>query len=92
MGQHQCLNCGEPISESIEVRLTDLFNEVKLIKAAVRCKTKDQWLDKRGVCKYTSLSESTIRRAITKGTLKHSKATGKLMFKVSWVDRFMEGK
>ena len=92
MGQQQCSNCGESISESIEVRLIDLFNEIKSIKAAIQSKTKDQWLDMRGVCHYTSLSESTIRRAVINGNLKHSQAIGKIMFKVSWVDRFLVGR
>ena len=40
---------------------------------------------------YASVSESTIRRAIVKGNLKSSKVTGRLLFKVSSVDRWLNG-
>jgi len=37
------------------------------------------------------MSESTIRRAVKRGTLKASQSTGKLLFKVSSVDRWLNG-
>ena len=49
------------------------------------------WLSLNEVVKYTSLSQSTIRRAIRKGILKASTSTGKLLFKISDVDRWLNG-
>ena len=50
----------------------------------------DSWIDLKKVIKYTSLSASTIRRAVQKGELKVSKKTGKLLFKVSWINNWLE--
>ena len=51
---------------------------------------KSRWLDIKGVVEYTSLSTSTIRRAIQKGELKASSKTGKLLFKVDWIQKWLE--
>lgn len=53
--------------------------------------TADKWLNIKSVSNYTSLSPSTIRRAVSRGSLKVSKITGKLLFKVSAVDRWLNG-
>ena len=52
-------------------------------------KTKQNWLTLKDVCAHTGLSPSTIHRATQKGELKVSKATGKLLFKIDWVDRWL---
>ena len=44
------------------------------------------------VSNYTSVSGSKIRRAVQRGALKVSNSTGKLLFKVSDVDRWLNGK
>ena len=51
----------------------------------------DKWLNINAVCKYTSLSASTVRRAVYKGALKASRITGKMLFKTSEVDRWLNG-
>ena len=50
-----------------------------------------QWMNLNDACNYTRLGKSTIHRAIQKGELRVSKATGKLLFRKSWIDRFLEG-
>ena len=50
-----------------------------------------KYLTIKDVSYSTSLSQSTIRRAIRKGELKCSKKLGKLLFKVEWVDRWING-
>ena len=45
----------------------------------------------REVCDYTSVSESTIRRAVKKSVLKASNQTGRLLFKRINVDNWLEG-
>jgi excisionase family DNA binding protein len=43
-------------------------------------------------CDYTSLSVSTLRRAVDRGRLKVSKEAGKLMFRREWLDKWLGGK
>jgi len=50
-----------------------------------------KWLNIKAVCDYTTLSPSTIRRAVYLGSLKSSRITGKMLFKVSEVDRWLNG-
>ena len=52
---------------------------------------KNQFLSINEVSKLTSLSPSTIRRAITKGQLKCSKRLGKLLFLESDVRKWING-
>ena len=70
----------------MEIRTIELLNE---IKSLILGKVNERWLTIKEVCQYSSLSESTVRRAIRKGTLKASNSTGKLLFKVSSVDRWL---
>jgi excisionase family DNA binding protein len=49
------------------------------------------WMDIKKVARYTSLSISTINRAVASGRLKTSKVTGKLLFKKEWVDGWLNG-
>ena len=68
-----------------------LIDKLDEIRNLIRSDLRDQWLSIRQVCQYSNLSESTIRRAIKKGTLKVSRKTGKNLFRISWVDSFLEG-
>ena len=52
---------------------------------------KNQFLSINEVSKLTSLSTSTIRRAIDRGELKCSKKLGKLLFQESDVRRWLNG-
>jgi len=72
----------------MEIRAIELLNE---IKSLILGKVNERWLTIKEVSDYTSLSESTIRRAIKKGVLKFSDKTGRLLFKVSSVDRWLNG-
>ena len=72
----------------MEIRILELLNE---IKSLITGKVNERWLTLKEVSEYTSLSESTIRRAIQKGVLKSSDKTGRLLFKVSSVDRWLNG-
>ena len=70
----------------MEIRVIELLNEIKTL---ILGKVNERWLTIREVAEYTSVSESTIRRAIKKGVLKSSNKTGRLLFKVSDVDRWL---
>ena len=52
---------------------------------------KNKFLSINQVSKLTSLSTSTIRRAISKGQLKCSKRLGKLLFQESDIRRWING-
>tara|TARA_B100000315_G_scaffold156732_1_gene145286 strand:- start:327 stop:617 length:291 start_codon:yes stop_codon:yes gene_type:complete len=51
--------------------------------------TTKTWLNIKEACIYTSLSVSTLKRAIAKGTLKASKQSGKILFNKKNLDRFL---
>ncbi len=72
----------------MEIRIIELLKE---IKGLIQDKVSDRWLSVRDVCKYSSVSESTVRRAVKRGVLKASHSTGKLLFKVSSVDNWLKG-
>tara|TARA_B100000315_G_C14319266_1_gene470025 strand:- start:36 stop:254 length:219 start_codon:yes stop_codon:yes gene_type:complete len=72
----------------MELKTIELLTE---IKGLIKDKVSDRWLCIRDVCEYASVSESTIRRAVRKGSLKASHSTGKLLFKISSVDRWLNG-
>ena len=52
----------------------------------------ERWMDINEVSELTTVSKSTIRRNIYKGALKCSNATGKLLFKVSDVESWLNNK
>jgi len=61
------------------------------IKSMIHNKSSNRWVDIKEVSEFTSVSASTIRRAVRKGVLKASTSTGKLLFKVSDVDKWLNG-
>jgi len=72
----------------MEIRILKLLNE---IKSLIIGKVNERRLTLKKVSEYTSLLKSTIRRAIQKGVLKSSDKTGRLLFKVSSIDRWLNG-
>ena len=89
----RCTTCGainhDTLRKSVYKEITQILSE--LVKEYHNQKP-DKWLDMKRTCEYTSLSESTIRRGITNGNLEFTKPTGKLMFRLSWIDSFMKDK
>ena len=59
------------------------------LRDIVQEKSSNVWMDISDTVNYSSVSESTIRRAVRKGELKVSKATGKLLFKIDWIDKWL---
>ena len=68
-----------------------ILERLDRIEDQVQGNHKEQWLNLKGVSKYTSLSISKIRRAVTSGELKTSKNGGRLLFKTRWVDKWLNG-
>ena len=56
-----------------------ILEEIRDLKTIIKGRVADRWLTITDVSNYTSLSDSTIRRAVRKETLKCSKNTGKLL-------------
>ena len=68
-----------------------ILEEIRELKSMVNGKLSERWFTITDVTNYTSLSDSTIRRAVRKGTLKCSRGAGKLMFKKSDIERWLNG-
>ena len=68
-----------------------LLEKLDEIKSILTGKTNNKLLKIDEVCRYSSISDSTIRRAVRRGTLKASASTGRLLFKKSDVDRWLRG-
>ncbi len=47
------------------------------------------WLDLSQASRYTSLSKSTLSRAILAGKLKASRTSGKILTRRTWIDQFL---
>ena len=73
------------------MELEFILARLESIDDKLDCKLAKGWLDLKAACKYCSQSTSTIRRSIRSGQLKTSKSTGKLMFKVEWLDKWLNG-
>ena len=71
--------------------ITNIIERLDRIEKKLDGKSSNRYLGIYEVSTLTSLSASTIRRAIRKGELKCSKKLGKLLFKVEWVDRWLNG-
>ena len=70
----------------MELRILEILNEIKsLIKIGGTIK----WLSLSEVCEQVSLSKSSIRRAVSTGALKCCRTTGKLLFRVEDVERWL---
>ena len=75
----------------INTELIPIREQLERIEKKLDGSFKNQFLSVNEVSKLTSLSPSTIRRAITKGQLKCSKRLGKLLFLESDVRKWING-
>ena len=74
--------------------MDDLFNlleRLERIEKKIDAKMGKSWVDLKAACDYCGLSASTLMRNKRSGQLKCSKPAGKLMFKIEWLDKWMEG-
>ena len=78
--------------ESTYYLLIDIKEQLDRIEKVLNEGTSTKtWVDIKEASSYTSLSVTTLRRAVAKGTLKASRRTGKLLFNRLDVDRFLKG-
>jgi len=75
----------------ITTELIPIREQLERIEKKLDGNFKNQFLSINEVSKLTSLSPSTIRRAIAKGELKCSKRLGKLLFQESDIRRWING-
>ena len=67
-----------------------ILDELNEIKSLISQNTIRKYLDMRQLIEFTSLSGSTIRRAIRSGRLKASRrGTGKLLFNINNVKKWL---
>ena len=71
--------------------LTPIKEQLKRIEDKLDGNYKNRFLSIREVSNLVSLSQSTIRRAVAKGTLKCSKRLGELLFQEKEVRRWLNG-
>ena len=69
-----------------------ILQKLDEILGFVKTNNNERWMDIHEVCELTTVSPSTIRRTVKKGALKCSNATGKLLFKVSDVESWLNNK
>ncbi|MBT3800098.1 MAG: helix-turn-helix domain-containing protein [Bacteroidetes bacterium] len=72
------------------IELPQFDNRLKRIENLLKLDKSCRWMTLKKAIEYTSLSTSTIRRAVYSGKLKASKTTGKLLFKISELDEWLK--
>ena len=75
----------------ISADLLPIREQLERIEKKIDGNFKNQFLSINEVSNLTSLSASTIRRAIDRGELKCSKKLGKLLFQESDVRKWLNG-
>ena len=71
----------------MELRILEkLDNILKLLKGE---QVEDGFMDINGVCKYSSLSKSSVRRACAEGRLKYNDSQGKHLYRRSSVEEWL---
>ena len=71
--------------------IAPIMEKLDIILKKLDTKQNDRYLSINQVCNLTSLSPSTIRRAVAKGELKCSKRVGKLLFQEDAVRKWLSG-
>lgn len=80
--------------EVSETRLISLINDIKNLLTSKEI--DDKWMDSNKASEYCGVSTATLRRNVIsekhpKGTLKASNKTGKLLFKKSELEEWLNG-
>ncbi len=71
--------------------IAPIMERLDNIQKKLDSKLAKGWLDLKAASKYCDLSPQTLMRYNRSGQLKSSKSTGKLMFKVEWLDKWLNG-
>ena len=66
-----------------------LIETLEKIEKYISEGNREKWLNINAVKEYTSLSISKIRRSVANGQLRSSKKAGRLLFKISWIENWL---
>ena len=66
-----------------------LIETLEKIEKYISEGNREKWLNINGVKEYTSLSVGKIRRSVANGQLKSSKKAGRLLFKITWIEKWL---
>ena len=66
-----------------------LIETLEKIEKHISEGNREKWLNINGVKEYTSLSVGKIRRSVANGQLKSSKKAGRLLFKITWIEKWL---
>ena len=83
-----------PMRMEVLMNNTDFFElnaKLERIEDSLKRKETEKYLTIKDVAHFTSLSVSTIRRYVQKGELKCSRKSGKLLFWIKDVKRWLDG-
>ena len=69
--------------------IQSVLERLERIEKKIDGKLSNRYLDINQVSYMTSLSVSSIRRAVQIGKLKCSRKLGKLLFKIDWVEKWL---
>ena len=69
--------------------MNEILKRLDKIEHQLSNQVKENWINIRGISQYTSLSISKIRRAVKDEELRCSKRGGRLLFKESWADQWL---
>lgn len=78
--------------ETYDLKLHSIEVQLNRIEKKIDGKYSRKFLDINQVADFCSLSISSIRRYAQKGELKCSRKSGKLLFKVEWIDNWLGDK
>ena len=67
-----------------------ILEKLDRIERTISSDHQERWINIKGVQAYSSLSIPKIRRAVAQGEIKVSKNAGKLLFKKSWIDKWLK--
>ena len=66
-----------------------LIETLEKIEKYISEGNREKWLNINAVKEYTSLSVGKIRRSVANGQLKSSKKAGRLLFKITWIEKWL---
>tara|TARA_R100000742_G_C4264640_1_gene82573 strand:+ start:937 stop:1161 length:225 start_codon:yes stop_codon:yes gene_type:complete len=74
----------------MEYRILELLKDIKKIVTGQN-RTDDRWLDIKEASQYCAVSPTTLRRNVKRGTLSASTTTGKMLFRASELESWLNG-
>jgi len=77
--------------DQFDIQLYTIAEQLDRIEKKIDNRLNKTWLSISDVIQYTGYSRSTINRYIANGELKSVKNYGKRMFRIEWIERWLNG-